>query len=107
AQNDGSDSTPKDRKLRITKNLRIDYPADAKRNDIHGPVRLEITFQSDGTIGEVRCLNADTEETQKLTKYHVVQAVIDGARKIEFEPEIKNGAAVTVIKKYEFTFSVY
>lgn len=107
AQKDSSDNTPKDRKLRITKALRAIYPEEARQNHIQGTVLLEVTFQSDGTIGEVRCINDDNEDTQKLIKYHVVQAVIEAAKKLEFDPEIKDGAPVTVVKKYEYTLSLY
>ena len=107
AQNDTFNARPKDRRLKIINGLRPVYPEAAKRDHIYGAVLVRVTFQADGTIGEVRCINNDNEETQRLEKYGVIQAVIDGAKKIEFQPEIKDGTAATVVKTIEYTFSVY
>ncbi len=107
AQNESSNDSPKDRKLKITTGIRVVVPDEAKRNINKWTVRLEIIFQADGTIGEVRCINDDNEETRKLIKYGIVQAYIDGAKKIEFEPEIRDGSPKTVLKKHEYTYSIY
>ena len=107
SQDNSSGNVPKDRPMTFQIRQRPAYPEDAKRNRVEGTAILEVIFQADGTIGEIRCVNDDNEKTQRLIKYEVVQAAIDAVKRIEFEPEIKDGKPVTVTKKVEYTFSIY
>ena len=107
AQSDRASDRPNDRRVRITKHLRVVVPEEAKGKIAKWVIKLAVTFLDDGTIGEVRCVNDDNEETRNLVKYGVVQAAIDGAKKIEFEPEIKDGTAITVTKMVEYSYTTY
>lgn len=71
----------------------------ARRNGVSGSVRLAVEFRSDGKIGLIFPLN---ELPDGLT-----ESAIKAASGFEFEPAIKNGKALTVIKFVEYHFSFY
>jgi TonB family protein len=62
-----------------------------------GAVRLRVTFQADGTVGEVVLVHGLTEAFN--------QQAIDAARKMKFTPAVKNGVPVSVTKTVEYTFT--
>lgn len=96
--------TEADKPVKILTKPRADYTDEARRNNIEGKVQVEITFLADGTIGEVIDFPENKED---LRKYGLVNAVIEAAKKIKFEPATKDGKPVTVTKIQIYTFTLY
>src|SRR5438445_3812893 len=77
-----------DRPLKILSKPRPGYTDEARQNNVQGTVKLEVTFQADGHIGEIVCVNEADENSKKLAKYGLVSQAMKAAKKIKFEPEI-------------------
>lgn len=75
------------------------YTDLARFYDITGTVRLRITFSSDGTIGSVIPLI-------KLP-FGLTKKAVDAAKKIRFQPPIRDGQPYTVTKLVEYSFNIY
>ncbi|MBA3786521.1 MAG: energy transducer TonB [Acidobacteria bacterium] len=75
------------------------YTDLARSYGISGTIQLRVTFLENGEIGAV-------EAVKKLPFGLTVEA-INSARRIRFEPELKNGKAYTVTKLLEYGFSIY
>ena len=107
AQEEDAKNPPKDQPLKILSKPRPGYTEEARQNNVQGTVKLETTFQSDGKIGDVVCVNEDDENSKKLLKYGLVDNAIAAAKQIKFSPEIKNGEAVTIKVVQNYSFSIY
>lgn len=99
--------TTDDRPLKITSKARPVYPEEARKAGVQGTVTVAITFNADGTIGEVVCAIEDPDERERFERYGLVESSIQAARKIEFEPEIKDGKAITVTKRSSYSFAIF
>jgi TonB family protein len=62
-----------------------------------GVVRLKVTFLETGQIGDISVISS--------LPYGATQNAIDAARKIKFQPAIKEGKSQTVSKTVEYRFS--
>lgn len=85
--------------LQIVKNSRASYTDSARQGNIEGTITLAIFFSANGETKKALALNS-------LGKGLVEQAV-DAAQKIEFNPEIRDGKPVSVVKKIQYTFTLY
>lgn len=65
-----------------------------------GSAIARVTFKSDSTIGEVSLVTPSY--CQEFNS-----SVLDVIHQIEFEPEVKDGHAVTVTKQIEYTFAIF
>lgn len=101
----GSKSSPQTYNSTVSKPLNIlfkprpRYTAAARQNEIEGDVTLRITFLDSGQIGTVTPVSA--------LPYGLTEQAIAAAKQLRFEPQIKNGKAVTVIKPVQFSFTIY
>ena len=93
--------------LRIVSKPRASYTDEARLNNIQGTVNLNVTFESNGTIGHIEWIDGGTENDQKLMKFGLVEQAITAAREIRFEPEIADGKPVTVTLQQSYGFSIY
>jgi hypothetical protein len=79
-------------------------PSEKVEKDIvEGKVQLRVEFLSTGEIGEVTLYKAK----KKVQKSGSVDAAINAAKKIRFEPARKEGKPITVVKILEYRFKVY
>jgi hypothetical protein len=85
--------------IMIISKPRANYTEAARRNSVKGTVALEVTFLSNGGIGDI---TPDAELPDGLT-----EEVISAVKKIVFLPQRVNGISVTVIKKLQYSFSIY
>lgn len=93
------DSPPKPAETSVgasSRALSKEERAAAKRQKLEGIVQLRITFLASGEIGEVRVISGLTDALNRQA--------IASARKIKFEPRIKDGKPVSVSKIVEYTF---
>jgi hypothetical protein len=105
-QNNSGEKTKNRSGVRENKALKIieipkpKYPSQENGAiSVRGIVRVKVQFLANGKIGEV----------VPVTRlgYGLTESAITAAKEIKFEPEIKNGKAVTVIKVIPFNFSIY
>ncbi|CAN5384316.1 hypothetical protein BH10ACI2_BH10ACI2_23690 [soil metagenome] len=107
AQKAGEKEIANDQPLKLLTKPRPIYTTEARDNHVEGTVKLEITFNADATIGEVICVNEDNKETERLKQYGLVDASINAAKKITFEPEVKNGNPVKTVSVTTYSFAIY
>jgi len=84
---------------KITYREKAKYTEEARDNVIHGTVALNVVFRSDGSLSDIKVV--------KGLPYGLTEKAIDAARKIRFEPAIKDGQPVHVRGDLEFTFHLY
>jgi protein TonB len=84
----------------VTKQVRAEYTAEAKRARIVGSVMLEGVVLPDGTVGDVRV------ERSLDTEHGLDQAAIDAFKHWLFKPGMKDGKPVAVVINIEMTFTL-
>ncbi|GIU82705.1 MAG: energy transducer TonB [Acidobacteria bacterium] len=87
------------KRLNILYKPRPNYTDEARKAGVQGVVRLKVTFLANGTIGSITPLNN--------LGYGLTEQAIIAARQIRFEPELKDGVPVTVVRTVEYTFTIY
>jgi TonB family protein len=75
------------------------YTVEARDNVIHGMVVLSVVFRTDGIISDIKVVKGLPDG--------LTERAIDAARKIRFEPAIKDGQPVHVRGNLEFSFHLY
>ncbi len=75
------------------------YTETARRNNVSGRIKLAVEFRHDGQIGFIFPL---TQLSDGLT-----ENAAEAARNIKFNPAIRNGKTVTVIKFIEYSYTIY
>lgn len=88
-----------DKEMKIISNRKASYTEEARKNGVSGNVMLAVEFNRNGKIGQIF---AYKELPDGLT-----ENAVKTARKIKFEPAVKNGKAATVINFVVYTFDVY
>lgn len=84
-----------DSKLKILEMPLPEISEDLRRSHIQGTIGVRVTFLSNSEIGNV----------QPIKDYpYLTKPVIEAAKKINFEPKIKNGIAITVTRSVQYTF---
>jgi TonB family protein len=75
------------------------YTEEARQNKIQGTVVLSVDFTADGRITNIRVVRSLPDG--------LTEKAIEAARKIRFNPAVKNGVPVTVRTNMEFSFNLY
>jgi hypothetical protein len=83
--------------VKILEKPKPELPKDYGTNDSQGTINLRVEFLANGKVGEVTPI---TSLQKSLT-----DLAVEAAKKIKFEPEIKNGEAVTVTKIVQYSYS--
>jgi hypothetical protein len=96
--------TETDKPLKILSKPRADYTDAARANNIQGTVQIEVTFLPDGTIGKVSDIPQNKEN---LRRFGLVNSSMAAAKKVKFEPAVKNGKPVKAVKILTYTFTLY
>jgi TonB family protein len=86
------------RSPQILEKVKPKYTEEARRDKIQGQVVLSAVFRADGTVTEIRIL--------KGLGYGLDEEAMKAAAKIRFVPGLKDGRAVNVRARIEFTFSL-
>jgi TonB family protein len=82
----------------LTYKEQADYTPEARDNKVEGVVMLNIIFGADGRISAIRVVRG--------LPYGLTEAAIAAARRIRFEPAMKDGKPVSVRGNLEFGFSL-
>lgn len=109
AADNKNDSSIKDEKaaanidssVKILYKPRADYPQpfDGGTVCIQGVVTLRVQFLETGEIGEIKVISG--------LPYGATENAIEAAKRMKFEPAMKDGKAVTVTKSVQFSFTIY
>src|SRR5262245_47743944 len=75
------------------------YTKEGRDNLTHGTVELSVVFRADGSISDFKVVNGLADG--------LTENAIEAAKKIRFEPAIKNGQPVNVRATLEFAFHLY
>jgi TonB family protein len=75
------------------------YTQEAKDNNVEGNVILRVVFGVDGQIRDIK--------VDQGLPFGLTENAITAAKKIRFEPAVKDGRPVSVRGALEFTFSLY
>lgn len=89
---------PKDRSLRILEKPRPAYP-EGGRVCIQGTVTVRVVFLASGEIGEISPVSG--------LGYGLTEKAMEAAKKMKFEPAVKNGKPITVARPVQFNFTFY
>lgn len=76
--------------------VKVDYPAEAKKNDIEGDVRLRVTTDETGLVTAVSVISGPG--------YGLNEAARDALKRFKFKPAIKGGEAVGYTFTYTYRF---
>lgn len=85
--------------VRLLSKPRANYTQPARINEVEGAVRLRVTFLASGEIGDIIPISG--------LAYGLTEQAIAAARQIKFEPETRDGIAVSVTKVLEYSFYIY
>lgn len=86
-------------KLEILEKPRAGYTESARDNKVEGTVKLLVTFQANGQIGEVTVVEA--------LSHGLTERAIDAAKGIRFRPKAMNGQPMEEKTTVEYSFSLY
>lgn len=75
------------------------YTKAARKNGVEGTVKLKITFQSDGKVGKVFVIEGLPDG--------LTEKAIAAAKKIVFEPAVKDGRPVSIYAQVNYSFELY
>jgi TonB family protein len=84
---------------KITYREKAKYTEEARDNVTHGTVALSVVFRSNGSISDIKVVIG--------LPYGLIQSAIEAARKVRFEPAIKDGQPVSVRGILEFKFNLF
>src|SRR5690242_5985225 len=87
-----------DKPLRILEQPNPTLPNDYGVLDVQGTVRLYVQFLADGNIGEIKIVSS-------LPVGNLNEFAIQAAKKIKFEPQIKDGNLVNTNLLIEYPYS--
>ena len=87
-----------DRKARVIYRVEPEYTPDAREKKIEGTVVLTLTIDHEGLPQNI--------QVKKSLYPSLDQSAIEAARKMRFEPAIKNGQPVSMFISVEFNFAI-
>jgi TonB family protein len=84
---------------RILYQEKAKYTEEARQNKVQGTVMLSVVFTADARIENIRVVRGLPDG--------LTEKAIEAAKKIRFQPAVKNGQAVSVRGTLEFSFNLY
>jgi len=85
--------------VRILSKPRAVYTDAARQNLVQGNVVLKVTFMANGQIGAVTPISG--------LGFGLTQQAIDAAKKIRFEPAMRNGKPYSKVATISYLFTIY
>src|SRR5262249_3311610 len=86
-------------KPKITYRESAKYTKEARENIAHGIVALSVVFRVGGNISDIKVVSGLPDG--------LIESAIEAAKKIRFEPGMKDGQPVSVRGTLEFAFDLY
>lgn len=95
---DKSDPGSLDARAKIISNPRASYTSEARDSNTTGAIKIAVELKADGTIGFVFPF--------QTLPYGLTDNAVNSAKRIKFEPAVKDGKPVLTIAVVEYTFSI-
>lgn len=89
----------KNKRLEITSKPAATFTEIARSNNVQGTVRLKVEFLKNKKIGKIEIVSALPDGLTEQAR--------EAAKKIRFNPELRNGKPVTTTRIIEYTFTLY
>lgn len=83
--------------VKILEQPKPELPKDFGLNDSQGSIVLRVVFLADGTIGEISPIS---------TLPSLTDLAVEAAKKIKFEPAVKDGKPTTVTKSVTYVYDI-
>ena len=80
------------------------YPQKARDQQIEGTIVLRAIFRASGLVTDIKFDKAIPADLPEETLKALIKESIRAARKIKFEPAIKDGHAVSMYMQLEYNF---
>ena len=90
---------PGDKRFKVLSKPRAYYTDAARDNNVSGSINILVLFGASGQIESTILANS--------LGYGLDENALNAAQQIRFEPQIKNGKAVSSIKEVEYTFTIF
>lgn len=87
-----------DREPSVIGEVKVDYPVEARRNEVEGEVRLRVTTDARGAVTSVRVISGPG--------YGLDEAARDALMRFRFSPATKDGEAVGYTFTYVYRFEL-
>jgi hypothetical protein len=94
-----------DKPVKITSVPQPEYTEGARKMMIEGWIKLRLTFLDTGQLGDIFYVDESSAE-KELTKAGLLKSAYDAAKKVTFEPAVKDGKPVTVTKVLLYEFAM-
>lgn len=85
--------------LKIISKPRANYTDQARQANVSGKIVIAVLFAANGNVAQTIVI--------KPLGYGLDQQAVSAARGIRFEPLLKDGKAVSVVKVVEYSFTIY
>jgi TonB family protein len=92
-------SDPNNKSLKLISKPQPRFTKEARQNDIQGEVVLRIKFLANGQIGSITPI--------KELPFGLTEQAIESAKRIRFEPAVRNGRSISVLKSLKYSFTIY
>jgi|JI9StandDraft_2_1071091.scaffolds.fasta_scaffold72562_2 TonB family protein len=89
-------SAPLNIHLRISRQVSPVYPAKARKEGMHGTVKVEVEIDAEGRQGEIKILDSPGELLSEAVRQAIQQS--------RYKPLVKDGQAVATRMRQEFHF---
>ena len=86
-------------KLKILRKPRAQYTDIARQNYTTGIVRIRAKFSASGIVTDIYPISSLPDG--------LTDQAVKAATQIEFQPEIRNGRPISVVKVVEYSFNIY
>ncbi len=87
-----------DKPLEVLEQPKPGLPENYGLLDVQGTVRLKVEFLSSGKVGNI-------VEITKIPVANLTQLAVEAARKIKFEPEVRDGSRVDTTRLIQYGYS--
>jgi TonB family protein len=84
--------------LKITYKPRALYTNEARSAGVSGTIELMVGFSADGTVKHILVV--------KPLGYGLDEEAVKAARKIKFQPSMKDGKPISIVKRVQYSFSI-
>ncbi|MEZ5424813.1 MAG: tetratricopeptide repeat protein [Pyrinomonadaceae bacterium] len=99
AGDESAGTSPEETPIKFLKKFPPSYTDSARQANEQGDVILAILFGADAQIKYIIVLEG--------LRYGLTEKSIEAARRIQFEPATRDGKPVSVVKRVQFTFTIY
>lgn len=83
---------------KLKKEIKANYPLEAKKAQIEGPVILDVVIDKNGNVHDAKVINGPG--------YGLNESAIEAIKKFEFSPAFKNDQPVFVKIRYTYRFKL-